>query len=130
MPAQFDSRGGVSPRYPEGLVAANVIPKPHSELTIEHHVSGDGSPTLVCRGRMTSRTSDLFKSEIKKVAPGHKHVLADMSGVNYIDSSGLGVVVGAYMSAKSAGCELKLTNVHPHVRDLLNLTHLTKVLEG
>jgi len=50
--------------------------------------------------------------------------------VPYVDSSGLGTVLGAYMSAKSAGCELKLISVHPTVRDLLNITRLASVFEG
>ena len=48
----------------------------------------------------------------------------------YVDSSGLGTVLGAYTSAKSVGCELKLIKVHPTVRDLLNITRLASVFEG
>jgi anti-anti-sigma factor len=72
----------------------------------EHLVSVDGTPTIVCRGRITAETSSLFKKGVKSLAPQHKNVLADMSGVDYVDSFGLGAVLGAYISAKSAGCDL------------------------
>lgn len=111
-------------------MAANSVPPPQRTLTIEHLVSADGTTTLVCRGRITGETASLFKSEVKSLAPQHKNVLADMSGVDFVDSSGLGAVLGAYASAKSAGCELKLIKVHPHVKDLLNITHLATILEG
>ena len=109
-------------------MAANSLPTPLRNLTIEHQVSADGSTTLVCRGRITAETSEQFKSEVKSLAAHQKQVLADLSGVNFVDSSGLGAVLATYASAKSAGCELKLVNVHSNVRDLLNITRLTAVL--
>jgi anti-sigma B factor antagonist len=109
-------------------MASNPLQTPQHKLTIDHIVSADGVPTLVCRGRITEDTSGLFKSEVKGQAPGHQYLMADLSGVDFVDSSGLGAVVAAYLSARSAGCELKLIKVHPRVRDLLNISRLTSVL--
>jgi len=105
-------------------------PTPKHTLTIERGVSSDGTVTLVCSGHIVMETADRFKAEVKSLAPQHKVIEADLSNVPYVDSSGLGTVLGAYMSAKSAGCELKLVKVHPHVRDLLNVTRLASVFEG
>lgn len=55
--------------------------------------------------------------------------LADLSDVDFVDSSGLGAVLSAYLSARSAGCDLKLIKVHPRVKDLLNITRLASVVE-
>jgi anti-sigma B factor antagonist len=85
--------------------------------------------TLVCRGRLTAETSNLFKSEVKRLAPEHQYIMADLSGVDFVDSCGLGDVVSAYASARAAGCELRLVKVHPRVSDLLNITRLTSVFE-
>ena len=105
-------------------------PTPQHTLIIERVVSSDGTLTLVCRGHIVVETADRFKSEVKSLAPQHKSIQADLSNVPYVDSSGLGTVLATYMSAKHAGCELKLINVHPNVRDLLNITRLTSVFEG
>jgi anti-sigma B factor antagonist len=110
-------------------MASNPPPNPKHDLTIEHAASADGSPTLVCRGRITEETSHLFKSEIKGLSSGHQYVTADLSEVDYVDSSGLGAVVAAYLSARSAGCELKLIKVHPRVKDLLNISRLASVFD-
>jgi anti-sigma B factor antagonist len=75
-------------------------------------------------------TASLFKAEVKSVAPLQQYLAVNLSDVDYVDSSGLGEVVAAYLSAKSAGCELKLVKVHPRVSDLLNMTRLTAVLGG
>jgi len=113
----------------EAYVAAKS-PTPQHTLTIERVVSNDGTLTLVCRGHIVVETADRLKSEVKSLAPQHKCIQADLSSVPYVDNSGLGTVLATYMSAKHAGCELKLINVHPNVRDLLNVTRLTSVFEG
>ena len=101
---------------------------PPRNFSIDHRVSDDGTPILVCRGRINLETSNLFKAEVKNLSGNSKVVLADLSAVDAVDSSGLGGILGTYISAKSDGCELKLINVHPFVKDLLNITHLTSVL--
>jgi len=97
-------------------------------LTINRLVSADGTTTLVCHGRITTDTASIFKSEVKSVSAGQLYLLVELSDVDFVDSSGLGEVVAAYISAKAAGCELKLINVHPRVNDLLNMTRLASVL--
>ena len=103
---------------------------PKHTLTIERSVSSGGTVTLVCSGHIVIDTAERFKAEVKSLAPQHKVIEADLSNVPYVDSSGLGTVLGAYTSAKSVGCELKLIKVHPTVRDLLNITRLASVFEG
>jgi anti-anti-sigma regulatory factor len=54
-------------------------------------------------GRITLETAELFKSEVKNLAPGHQRVLADLSEVDFVDSSGLGsVLVAVYAHPFSA----------------------------
>ena len=98
-------------------------------LTIHHVGSTDGTATLTCHGRITFETAELFKSEVKNLVSRNQSVLADLSEVDFVDSSGLGIVLAAYFSAKSAGCDLMLINVNPRVKDLLNMTRLAAVLE-
>jgi anti-anti-sigma factor len=54
----------------------------------------------------------------------------DFTGVNYLDSSGLGMIVGLYISSKRGGCQLKLINLSPRVKELLSMTRLFEVLES
>ncbi len=105
-----------------------TTPGPQRWLTIEHNVAEDGTPTLVCKGRINLESANVFRSEVKSLSPTHQKLFADMSGVDSVDSSGLGSILGTYVSAKGDGCDLVLVNVHPRVRDLLNITHLTSVL--
>jgi anti-sigma B factor antagonist len=111
-------------------MAAHSVPVPLSTLEIDFRIPDDGTPTLICRGRLTSETSGLFKFEVKKWLALSKLVIVDLSKVTYIDSSGLGTVLASYISAKSAGCDLKLINLTQRIKDLLHLTRLSSVFEG
>ena len=97
------------------------------KLIIEHAVSDGGTPTLVCRGRITMETAGQFRSEIKTLAPKHKFLMADLGSISFVDSEGLGSILGTYILALSHGCVLMLVNVNSRVKDLLNITHLESV---
>jgi anti-sigma B factor antagonist len=58
---------------------------------------------------------------------GSKAVVLNVKDVTYIDSAGLGELVGAYASMSNAGGEIKLLNVGPKVGDLLQVTKLFTV---
>jgi len=110
-------------------MTANPPPTPQDGLTVDFFVDAGGAPTLVCRGRITVETANLFKAKVKSLTTEHKYILADLSGVDFVDSFGLGQVLAAYLSARAVGCEVKLIKVHPRVRDLLNLSRLASVFE-
>lgn len=109
-------------------MAADPVPTP-KQFSIHLDRSG-GDPVLRCSGRLTCESSDLFRSEVKKLLSEHKNIHVDLSDLQFMDSSGLGAVLASYVSAKSAGCELKLDNPSKSVSDLLKMTHLAPVFEG
>jgi anti-sigma B factor antagonist len=51
----------------------------------------------------------------------------DLTELTHMDSMGLGTLVRLYVSTKSAGCELKLINLGPKIRQLLSVTNLLSV---
>lgn len=105
-------------------------PVPLATLEIDFRIPDDGTPTLLCRGRICAATSGQFSSEVKKWVARSRAVIVDLSQVNYIDSCGLGTVLATYIFAKSAGCNLKLINLTQRIKDLLHLTRLTAMFEG
>ena len=48
---------------------------------------------------------------------------------DYIDSSGLGTLVGVYSSARASGADIKLTGLGQRLRDVLQITKLVTVFE-
>jgi anti-sigma B factor antagonist len=80
-------------------------------------------------GRITlGEGSGLVRSTIKDlVTAGHKNILLNMKDVGYIDSAGLGELVGGYATVTNQGGQIKLLNVGPKVGDLLQVTKLFTV---
>jgi anti-sigma B factor antagonist len=60
---------------------------------------------------------------------GEKRILLNLADVSYIDSSGLGELVGAYATCRKQGVELKLLNLTARVRELMVITKLLIVFE-
>jgi anti-anti-sigma factor len=54
----------------------------------------------------------------------------DLTGIEYIDSCGLGALVSVYLAAGHAKCKLELANPKPRVRDLLKITKLSTIFGG
>jgi len=94
-------------------------------------VTTDRTPTettVHCTGSITSETVELLKTSVKPLLSPGKMVALDLANVSYMDSSGLGTVVGLYASAKAASCQLKLVNLNQRLKELLTLTRLTELM--
>jgi anti-sigma B factor antagonist len=75
--------------------------------------------------------SDLVLTDaIRRLADeGHKKVILNLAGVKYVDSSGVGQLVGALTTARGMGVALKLINPVKQVSDLLKMTKLYTVFD-
>lgn len=80
-------------------------------------------------GRITlGESTGLVRGTIKDlVASGHKDILVNLQDVGYIDSAGLGELVGAYATVSNLGGQIKLLGVEGKVKDLLQVTKLYTV---
>lgn len=63
------------------------------------------------------------------VGQGRRKFLIDLADVTYIDSSGLGELVGAMTTVRNAHGAFRLTKLSSKVSELLRMTHLDKVFE-
>jgi anti-sigma B factor antagonist len=63
------------------------------------------------------------------LAKGHKKILLNLEDVNYIDSSGLGNLVGAFTTVRKQDGEMKLLNLTNKVHDLIQITRLYTVFD-
>jgi anti-sigma B factor antagonist len=106
-------------------MAANPLPHPELELPAEHIPGG----TIVhCKGRITSETTEQLKASVKPLFEQGKTVVLDLTDVSYMDSSGLGTIVGMYISAKAAHSRLKLVNLNQRLKELFSITRLGEVM--
>jgi anti-sigma B factor antagonist len=108
-------------------MAANPIPI--SELSLET-VKTPEQILVRCTGRINSGTTGILQSTVRRLIPETEHLVLDLTDVTYLDSSGLGSLVGLYFSAKRQHCQLKLINLNQRLKELFRLTNLDKVFAG
>jgi anti-sigma B factor antagonist len=80
-----------------------------------------------CEGRLVAGLTDLLYTEVKQLIPASKQIILDLTDLKQMDSMGVGTVVRLYVSAKSAGCDLKLINLGKRIREILGVTNLLSV---
>ena len=99
--------------------------------TLTLHTSAEEGATLVrCTGRLTIETSEILKTEVRPLLGNKCRVILDLTDLAQMDSTGLGALVGLYISAKRAGCELQLVNLSPRIRELLSMTNIVSLFEA
>jgi len=87
--------------------------------------------TIKCHGRLVSENSGKIKELVKPLIAEGGHILIDLGDLGYLDSSGLGALVGLKVSALNKGfCRLELVNLTQRVKDLLSLANLTKLFSS
>ncbi|WP_058307527.1 anti-sigma F factor antagonist [Gracilibacillus massiliensis] len=59
---------------------------------------------------------------------GIKHVILNLSELHFMDSSGLGVVLGRYKEVKQLGGEMIVCSVNPAVKRLFDMSGLFKII--
>lgn len=64
------------------------------------------------------------------VQRGHKRLVVDLSGVDTVDSSGLGVLISGLKAVRQSGGDLKITSPGERAKMVLELCNLNKVLQS
>jgi len=100
-------------------------------MTLKIETTTDRGITIVsCQGRIVfGEEATELRETLKRVLSSTKQIVLNLSGVNYIDSGGLGMLVGVYSSARGAGADIKLTGLGQRLRDVLQITKLVTVFE-
>jgi len=90
---------------------------------------GNAVTTITCHGRLVSETSSAMRGLVSPLIPAGGRIVLDLSDLSYLDSSGLGTLVGLKVSAIKQGyCRLELVNVAPNILKLLRMTNLAQLL--
>ena len=95
---------------------------------LELNISEQGSAIIVkCAGRLAAENAAVLKDQVKQMIPHEKRIVLDLTNLASMDSSGLGTVVGLYVSGRKAKCEIQLVNLSAKVRELLGMSNLLSV---
>lgn len=85
---------------------------------------------LTVTGEIDMATAPRFRQRLLAViSDGAQNVVIDLSGVDFIDSTGLGVLMGAAKRVRIAGGDIRLVMTGSRLADLIEITRLDRVLD-
>jgi anti-sigma B factor antagonist len=97
-------------------------------LAIER-LSGDGDRQLVLRLTGPLLLTTMFDLQTQLRETSSSTTIVDLSGVPYVDSAGLGVLVNSYVSHQKHGRRLILAGVPERVMSLLKMCRVDQLFE-
>ena len=62
------------------------------------------------------------------IRDSHKMVVFDLSGLEYVDSTGIGIIVMCCGKMHAAGGELRVASIQPRVAELMRITKLHQIM--
>jgi len=96
-------------------------------LRVQTQIFGDVF-ILRCDGRIAyGDECAVLRERVVDMLPGTPKIVVNLKGVDYIDSGGLGMLVGLLVSARNRGGELKLASPRKRVKDVLRRTNLNTI---
>jgi anti-sigma B factor antagonist len=90
-----------------------------------------GVTVIDVSGRITLGESNVaLRDQVNKaIDGGSKNILLNLAELSYMDSSGVGTLVGCYTSAQNREAKLKLVNLTKKMTELLAITKLLTVFD-
>ena len=89
---------------------------------------GDGFTVITVGGEIDVYTAPKLRDRITElVAGGHHHLVIDMQAVEFLDSTGLGVLVGGLKKVRAQNSSLQLVCHQERLLKIFRITGLAKV---
>ena len=98
------------------------------ELFATEVTKGDGEVVVAVRGEIDVVTAPILWESLAEVLPDTKRIVIDLRDTEFIDSTGLGVLIRALKRLRHHGGDLILRSPRPNARKILNVTCLDRVM--
>ena len=100
-------------------------------MSLRMTASGSGDLTVLeVQGEVDLHSAGQLQDRLVQViAAGRQSIVVDLTGLSFLDSTGLGVLVAARTQARQAGAELRLVCASDRMLKLFRITGLDAVFE-
>jgi anti-anti-sigma factor len=103
----------------------------HYEIEESEDDSKYITTTIKCHGKLISENTAEIRALVHPLIQRGGRIVLDLTDLEYLDSSGLGALVGLKVSAINHGlCILELVNLTPRVKKLLSITNLLQLFSS
>ncbi len=98
------------------------------ELGLEVDDSRPPFTVLAVKGEIDVYSAPRLRERlVELVSEGHRQIVVDLEGVDFLDSTGLGVLVGGLKRLRTNGGDLALVCTQPRILKVFEITGLTTV---
>ena len=97
-------------------------------MTFNVNYNDDNNLIAELSGDLDINVVDDFRDDILNKIDGSKDIILDIKNLDYIDSTGLGVVMTIYKEAIEKGRTLKVKNAKRNIYKLFKITELDEIL--
>ena len=100
--------------------ALQIVTEDRAEITVLH-----------LKGRLVLEDGDvIFRDAVNALAARDRiQLVVDLAEVTYIDSAGIGVLIGRYLSLRRRGGDMKLANLTARSHRVMTITQLLDVFD-
>lgn len=96
---------------------------PNDSLVVESSSGAQSGETILsCAGPFTIQTLFSFQSAVREIDA--RLLILDLTKVPYMDSAGLGALVGAFVSGRKSNCRMVLVGAGERVTALIRMSNL------
>lgn len=87
------------------------------------------SARIEATGEIDATTAPALRTKVYEAVDSNPGAIitVDLTGVDFLDSTGLGVLVGALKHARTGGGDVAIAGAQPHVWKVFQITGLDKV---
>lgn len=98
------------------------------DFAVSTQPNGDSVAVINVQGEVDVYTAPKLREEIhKQLDQGATKIVVDLTNVAYMDSSGLGVLIGALKRAREENGDLVVASPNPRISRILDVTGLSKI---
>lgn len=99
-------------------------------LKVSPRTATGGVQALDLEGEVDVYTAPALRQAIMdEVEKGTKHLLIDLTRVEYLDSTGLGILIGGVKRLKEQGGSLRLVGPSARITRIFDITGLNKIFD-
>lgn len=100
-----------------------MTPQVQTKVKVERNGS---LAVLRFEGDVTSTSKDVVLGTYEKLSPDTEQILLDFSKVQYLNSSGIALIIQFLMEATKAGRKVQTFGLTPHFQKVFTMLGLTK----
>lgn len=98
-------------------------------MTVKHRIY-DGTLYMVLCGELDEHAATYVRNEMDSVLLNNKYrqIIIDLSELDFMDSTGVGVLIGRYKKMKEFGIPIFISNPSKHAEKIFKMTGLYEIM--